>query len=188
MSTIAYTRHSSKTQSSESQVHAISERYNVEKWFSDDATSGTVKCLDRSGFSDLLKYVRSGDTVVIFSISRIGRDTVDILTTVEALQAKGVTVIALTEGFDLSTDIGKAMLTMLAAVATLERKQIQKRREAGTAKFVENGGKLGRPTKYNDDTAAQVKALLAGGMKPSQIQKQLTLSRSAYYRLVTAEV
>jgi DNA invertase Pin-like site-specific DNA recombinase len=183
MSTIAYLRSSSQTQSTDSQRHAINERYNIEKWFADDATSGTVKALQRPEFSNLINYVRSGDTVVVFSISRLGRDTIDVLTTVEALQAKGVTLISMQEGFDLSTDIGKAMLTMLSAVAELERKQIAHRRDAGIAKAKASGKHCGRPVTHGADMALQVNALLAGGMKPSEVQRTLNLSRSTFYRL-----
>ena len=63
----------------------------------------------------------------------------------EALQGKGVTIKSLREGFDLSSPIGKAMLTMLAAVAELERSNIKARQMAGINRARAEGRKLGAP-------------------------------------------
>ena len=99
--------------------------------------------------------MQKGDTLIVPAVDRLGRDTIDVLHTVEALQAKGVSIISLREGFDLSTPIGKAMLTMLAAVAELERSNIKARQMAGIAKAKAEGKALGRE-KTIDDTAVAI--------------------------------
>nr|WP_019366289.1 recombinase family protein [Pseudomonas luteola] len=152
MATIGYVRVSTGEQSVESQKHSLSETYNVEEWFCDEGVSGAVKAFERPQFSKLLAYVRKGDTLVVSAVDRLGRDTIDVLTTVEALQAKGVSVISKREGFDLSTPMGKAMLTMLAAVAELERSNIKVRQMAGIQKAKADGKALGRE-KVIDDVA-----------------------------------
>src|SRR6218665_3560835 len=93
---IAYTRVSTDGQSIEAQRHAIDQRYKVSEdgWFTDEATSGTTKAMDRKGFSALFSYARKGDSVVVAAIDRLGRNTIDVLETVEALKAKGITVIS----------------------------------------------------------------------------------------------
>ena len=151
---LAYTRVSTDGQTIEAQRHSIGQRYNVsdDGWFSDEATSGTTKAMDRKGFSALFAYARKGDTVVVAAIDRLGRNTIDVLETVEALKAKGVTVISMREGFDLSSPTGKLMLTMLAGVAELERENIKARQMAGINKAKADGRKLGAP-KQHDDTA-----------------------------------
>ncbi|MOA42776.1 putative DNA-invertase from lambdoid prophage Rac [compost metagenome] len=93
--------------------------------------------------------------MIVFAIDRLGRDTIDLLETVEALKAKGVAVVSMREGFDLSSPIGKAMLTMLAAVAELERSNIKARQMAGIARARAMGQKLGAPKKI-DDTAVRI--------------------------------
>lgn len=145
MLTVAYSRVSTADQTTDSQRHAIEERYNIDRWYSDEDTSGSVRALDRPGFASLFEYVREGDTVVVYAIDRLGRDTVDVLTTVEALQGKGVTIVSHREGFDLGTPMGKAMLTMLSAVAELERNNIKERQRAGLERAKAEGRKLGRP-------------------------------------------
>lgn len=149
---IAYTRVSTDGQSIEAQRHTISHRYNVSEdgWFSDEATSGTTKAMDRQGFAALFSYARKGDTVVVAAIDRLGRNTIDVLETVEALKAKGVTVVSMREGFDLSNPTGKLMLTLLAGVAELERENIRARQMAGINKAKAEGRKLGAPKQHDD--------------------------------------
>ncbi|MEE1949259.1 recombinase family protein [Pseudomonas alcaligenes] len=152
--TLAYTRVSTDGQSIEAQRHTIAQRHNVSEdgWFTDEATSGATKALERKGFKALFEYVRKGDTVIVAAIDRLGRNTIDVLETVEALAKKGVTVVSLREGFDLSNPTGKLMLTLLAGVAELERANIKARQMAGIEKAKQDGRKLGAP-KQHDDTA-----------------------------------
>lgn len=153
---LAYTRVSTDGQSVEAQRHTIAQRYNVSEdgWFTDEATSGSTKALQRKSFAALFSYSRKGDAVVVAAIDRLGRNTIDVLETVEALKAKGVIVISMREGFDLSSPTGKLMLTLLAGVAELERENIKARQMAGIAKAKEDGRKLGAPKQYDDAAIA----------------------------------
>ncbi|MFP3925774.1 recombinase family protein [Pseudomonas sp. W5-36] len=151
MTVLAYVRVSTDDQSTNAQRHAITERHNVGKWFEDQAVSGATKALERPSFAELFKYAREGDTLVVAAIDRLGRDTLDLLTTVQALEGKGVAVVSLREGFDLSTPIGKAMLTMLGAVAELERSNIKARQLAGITRAKATGQKLGAPKRIDDE-------------------------------------
>ena len=152
--TIAYVRVSTDDQSTDAQRHEIAKRYTIAEWFSDEATSGATKAMQRPGFEALHKYVRKGDTVVVTAIDRLGRDTIDVLTTVEMLKDKGVAVVSIREGFDLSTPIGEAMLAMLAAVAKLERSNIKARQMAGIERVRAQGKKLGAVKKIDDYAVA----------------------------------
>lgn len=151
MATIGYIRVSTGEQSVESQRHSIEQLHNVEEWFADEGVSGVVRAADRPGFAKLLGYVRKGDTLIVGAIDRLGRDTLDVLATVDALDKKGVAIISHREGFDLSTPIGKAMLTMLAAVAELERSNIKARQMAGIQRAKAEGKALGRLKIINDN-------------------------------------
>jgi len=150
MTVIAYTRVSTDDQTCENQRRAIEGRYNVAKFFSDDGISGAVAAEKRPAMAALLAYVREGDTVVVTAIDRLGRDTIDVLTTVERMKAKGVAVVSMREGFDLSTDAGKLMLTMLAAVAELERANMKARQLAGLERARAEGKHLGRRKEIDD--------------------------------------
>ena len=103
------------------------------------------------GFAELFKFIRKGDTLIVPAVDRLGRNTIDVLNTVEALQGKGVSIISLREGFDLPTAIGKAMLTILAAVAELARSNVKTRQMAGIAKAKAEGKE-----KTIDDAAVSI--------------------------------
>ena len=128
---VAYARVSTDDQTCENQRRTISARYAVSKWFTDDGVSGAIAATERPSMAALLAYVREGDVVIVAAIDRLGRNTIDVLCTVEALKAKGVSVVSMREGFDLATPAGKLMLTMLAAVAELERENLKARQLAG---------------------------------------------------------
>jgi len=155
MTVIAYLRVSTEDQTTENQRRAIESRYSVNKWFVEEAVSGTVPAARRPSFASLLSYVREGDVVVVTAIDRLGRDTVDVLTTVEALRAKDVSVISMREGFDLNTPVGKLMLTLLAGVAELERQNIKERQMAGIERLRAEGKKLGRVKTIDDALVRQ---------------------------------
>lgn len=154
MAVIGYLRVSTGEQSIGAQRHSIEQTHKVETWFADEGVSGAVKALQRPGFAELFKFIRKGDTLIVPAVDRLGRNTIDVLNTVEALQGKGVSIISLREGFDLSTPIGKAMLTMLAAVAELERSNIKLRQMAGIAKAKAEGKALGREKTIDDAAVA----------------------------------
>lgn len=147
---VAYTRVSTDDQTCENQRRTISARYAVSKWFSDDGVSGAVAATQRAALAALLAYVREGDVVVVAAIDRLGRNTLDVLSTVEALKDKGASVVSMREGFDLATPAGKLMLTMLAAVAELERENIKARQMAGLERARAEGRSLGRKKTIDD--------------------------------------
>ncbi|QUX93301.1 resolvase [Marinomonas sp. A3A] len=178
MAVVAYVRVSSDGQSTESQQYKISELYSIDKWFIDEAVSGVVKSSQREGMKALLAYVREGDTVIVSAIDRLGRDTIDVLETVSLMQSQSVSVVSLREGFDLSTPIGKAMLTMLSAVAELERSNIKARQMAGIEKARSEGKNLGRDKVINDESVASWRASNQASIKAT----------AEYFKISTASV
>lgn len=174
---------STSEQTVENQKQQINDAgYCVTRWFSDEAVSGAVKAAERPRFGELLDYVREGDTLIVIAIDRLGRNTIDVLSIVEMLQMKGVKVVSLREGFDLSTPVGKAMLTMMAGLASLEKDLIAERRTAGIKRAQSEGKHCGRPNKA---TTEQVDELLAQGLSPAAVQDQLGISKASFYRLKT---
>lgn len=170
MATIGYIRVSTTEQSTDAQRHSLGELYSVDRWFEDAGVSGAVKALERPGFAALVAYVRQGDTIVVSAVDRLGRDTIDVLSTVQTLQAKGVSIISKREGFDLSTSMGKAMLTMLAAVAELERSNIKARQMAGIARAKAEGKALGRVKSIPDAEVAAWRAEHSASIKQTAEQ------------------
>ena len=154
-SVIAYLRVSTDDQTTENQRRQIESRYKVSKWFVEENVSGTIPAAQRAAMAALLAYVREGDVVVVVAIDRLGRNTIDVLTTVEFLKEKGASVVSMREGFDLSSPAGKLMLTMLAAVAELERENIKVRQMAGIQRCRAEGKRLGRTKTIEDASVAK---------------------------------
>jgi putative DNA-invertase from lambdoid prophage Rac len=148
---LAYLRVSTEDQTTENQRRQIESRFQVAKWFIEHGgVSGSIPAASRPAMQSLLTYARETDTVVVVAIDRLGRSTIDVLHTVQKLQDKGVAVVSIREGFDLSTPAGKLMLTMLAAVAELERSVIKERQLAGILRARAEGKHLGRTKTINE--------------------------------------
>ncbi|ENJ8539129.1 TPA: recombinase family protein [Raoultella ornithinolytica] len=179
MAVIGYARVSTDEQTVENQRQQLAV-YNVERWFIDEGISGTKEALKRDGFGTLMNYVREGDTVVCVAIDRIGRNTIDVLSTVEALKTKGVKLISNREGFDLSTPAGEAMLTIMAALAKLELATLAERRAAGIKRAQAAGKHCGRPAKSD---SATVTGLFNAGKTWREIAEITGLSKASIYRL-----
>lgn len=130
MHRIAYYRVSTGDQSIESQRLALGGDFDQE--FSDEGVSGGTLAAKRPGFADLLSKVRSGDTVHVYAVDRLGRDALDVQATVRLLIDKGVTVDVHGLG-PIGRGVGELILAVLAQVADMERQRIKERTQAGRA-------------------------------------------------------
>ena len=144
MSRIAYFRVSTRDQSIESQRHALGGSFDRE--FSDEGVSGAIPAKDRPGFSELLRYVREGDTLYVYAVDRLGRDALDVQATVRELLSRGVAVEVHGLG-TIAKGVGELILAVLAQVADMERNKIIERTTAGREKAQEALRETGRTHK-----------------------------------------
>jgi putative DNA-invertase from lambdoid prophage Rac len=87
-----------------------------------------------------------GDTIVITMIDRLGRSASDVLNVVEDLKARGIKLRVMQfDGMDITSSMGKMVLTCMAAMAEMERNILIERTNAGLARTKASGTKLGRP-------------------------------------------
>lgn len=96
----------------------------VTKTFSDTISGATD---DRPGLAALMDYVRAGDTVVVWKLDRLGRNTLHVLETMKALTDRGVTLVSTTDGIDSSTASGRMVIGVLAIMAGFERELVRER-------------------------------------------------------------
>lgn len=132
MAHIAYFRVSTADQSIESQRAALlpAGAQGFDREFKDEGVSGAVQAAQRPGFGALLQYIREGDTLHVYAVDRLGRDAIDVQSTVNDLQRKGVRVVVRGLG-DLGSEAGPLILAVLAQVAAMERRRINERTAAG---------------------------------------------------------
>lgn len=139
MAKIAYVRVSTEEQNTASQIATLPE--DIERVF-EEKKSG--KNCARPVLQECLAYLRRGDELYVYSISRFARNTKDLLEMVEALNARGVEFISLKEKVDTRTPQGKFVLTIWGAMAEMEREQIRERQLDGITIAKEQGRYKGR--------------------------------------------
>ena len=138
---------------------------------------------DRPGLAALMKYVREGDTIVVWKLDRLGRNMLHILQTVKELTDRGVTLVSVTDGIDSSTPAGRMMIGVLGSLVEYERELIRERTALKRESSRANGTRFGRPRKVDDtEHIATAKRMKADGHTGKDIAKYLGVSRATLYR------
>lgn len=139
-----------KGQTTDNQKIEILNAYpQVDEWFSEEAVSGAVPAFSRPKFQEMVSQCKEGDTVVVVKIDRLGRNSIETLQTIRKLQDEyKVALVILQLGkLELNTPVGKLMLSMLTAVAEMERDLVVERVNSGLDRAREEGKALGAPLK-----------------------------------------
>lgn len=181
---IGYVRVSTVDQNTARQEILMKE-LGVEKVYI-DKVSGKNK--DRKQLKEMLNYIREGDIVIVESISRIARNTKDLLEIVDQFKSKGVEFISKKEAIDTNTPAGKFMLTVFGAIAELERGYILDRQKEGIAIAKKEGKYKGRkPISVNNETWENLyKQWQAGEITATKFMNSVNLKANTFYRKVKA--
>ncbi len=132
--------------------------------------------------------MREGDTVVVWKLDRLGRNTLQILETVKLLTDRGVRLVSTTDGIDSSTAAGRMVIGVLASMAEFERELIRERTALKRETSRTNGTKFGRPRKVDDsEHIATAKRMKADGHTGRDIAKYLGVSRATVYRVLAEQ-
>ncbi len=179
---VGYVRCSTIEQNEARQLKMMEEQ-KAEKLFVDKASG---KNTDRKAFKEMMCFVRAGDMVIVESISRIARNTRDLLSIVSELTEKQVEFISLKENIDTTTPQGRFMLTVFGALAELERENILERQREGIAIAKEAGKYKGRKPLDVDET--QFKTVCskwrAGEITATAAMREIGLKPNTFYRRV----
>jgi putative DNA-invertase from lambdoid prophage Rac len=180
MTVFGYGRVSTSSQHTENQrLELEAAGFKIEYWFADTGVSGKTSASQRPQFALLLDKIRDGETLVVSKLDRLGRDAVDVLQTIRLLGSRGIQVIVLQLGkVDLTSVAGKLLLTMLVAVAEMERDLLVERTQAGLERAKAQGKTLGRPSKTNDQQRIEIRSMLNAGQSVSAVARQFNVSRA----------
>ena len=134
--------------------------WNVEAVFC-EKISGAKKNADRKELSRMVDYVQAHNInkVAVTELSRLGRDTLQVLEVIEQFNKLGISLYIQNYGIETLTESGEVnpmsqfLITILAEVARMERKQIRERVESGYKNYRANGGKVGRKEGYRKSEA-----------------------------------
>jgi len=177
---IGYARVSTNDQNLDLQQHAL-KAAGCEQIFS-DKLGGTIKL--RPGIEDAFKFLRAGDTLVIWKLDRLGRTVKGLVSLVEELQERGIQFRSLTDGIDTSTPAGRFFFHVMAAMAQMERELIKERTQAGLAAAKQRGKTGGRPRVMDASKVSMAKRLLEAGESPTAVARNLGVGRATLYRAI----
>jgi DNA invertase Pin-like site-specific DNA recombinase len=138
---IGYARVSTHDQTLNLQKDAL-EKAGCTKIFTDTASGAKT---ERKGLEEALNYVRKGDTLVVWRLDRLGRSLPHLITTMTALEERGIGFKSLTENIDTTTSGGKLIFHIFGALAEFERNLIRERTQAGLIAARARGKTGGRP-------------------------------------------
>lgn len=177
---IGYVRVSTKEQNIQRQI-VILEEMGAEKVYVDKLSG---KNTDRPQLKEMLEFIREGDSILVESISRLARNTRDLLQLVDIFTERGVGFVSQKESIDTATPTGKFILTVFGAIADLERSSILQRQAEGIAIAKANGVYKGRQKKQCTDFDAIYSEWKQGVISLTRALELSDLSKSTWYRRV----
>ena len=184
--TFAYLRVSTIGQTTDNQLHEIEAAgFKVEpRRVIAETVSGNVPTSMRRGFRRLVDRLEPKDVLVVTKLDRLGRNAMDVGSTVAQLAEIGVHVHCLAlGGVDLASSTGKLTMNVINAVAELERDLLIERTQAGLARAKAAGRKLGRPESLSPEQRQDVARRLDQGATISALARAFKTSRQTIMRV-----
>ena len=176
--TFGYARVSTEQQNLDRQLDMLTQ-YGVDYIFNEKMT-GTKR--DRPELNKLLDRLMAGDTIVVESLSRLGRSTKDLIELVDLFEKKQVHLVSLKEQIDTSTPAGKLLFTLMSAIAQFERDVIAERTREGLNADRARGRVGGRPRANEQKVKQAVKLYQTGQYSVREIEELTGVKKSTLYR------
>ena len=182
---VGYARVSTTDQNLDFQRDALKVA-GCERTFTDTASGAKM---ERPGLTQLLTECRSGDTLVVWKLDRLGRSLPHLVETVREMEAKGIGFKSLQENIDTTTSGGKLIFHIFASLAEFERDLIRERTNAGLSAARARGRKGGRPKGVMDTNKQKAALALKNdtSRSVSEICEILGVSRNTYYKYIRSE-
>ena len=192
--TILYARVSTAEQTiSHQKTQAEAAGFKIDQVVSDDGVSGvSTKLSERPEGKRLFDLLRSGDTLVVRWVDRLGRNYQDVTDTIRLLMRKGVIIRTVINNmtFDGATTdpmqeaVRDALIAFMAATAQAQAEATKEAQKAGISAAKEDVRKyLGRKPSYSQETLSHVTDLLSQGSGTSEVARSASLSRQAVLRI-----
>ena len=182
---IGYARVSTEEQDTRLQLDALTDA-GCERIYQ-EAVSGSNR--ERPELAKCLDALRSGDTLTVWRLDRLGRSLKDLVGMVSDLEARGVAFSSLNEAIDTGSAGGKLIFHVFAALAEFERSLIRERTRAGLAAARARGRKGGRPRKMSADQVRKAKAMLLDPyMTKGEVARHFKVTRMTLNKALVSEV
>ena len=185
---LGYARVSTTKQSLERQLDALTAvGIGDERIFTDKRTGATI---DREGLTALLTYARAGDTIVVHTLDRLGRNLREVLNLVHELAERGVGVRSLADPLPINTadeGMGRIAFLLLALFAEMERTFTAERAANARAVAEAKGRHVGRPVAHPADKIEYARLLKAQGASLGAIATKTGIPKTSLHRYLTPE-
>ena len=181
---IGYARVSTQDQNLDLQIDALTKA-GCQKTF-DDKISGSRT--ERPGLTKALEMLREGDTLVVWKLDRLGRSVKNLVVLVGKLHKQSIQFKSLTDAIDTGTPSGRFFFDVMASLAEMERELTIERTRAGLEVARQLGRKGGRKRQMTDSKIESAKKLLANGVPPRDVAKNLGVSVPTLYRWIPASI
>ena len=176
---IGYARVSTDDQTAPLQFDALTQA-GCERTFSEHASRASA---ERPILAEALSHTRSGDTLVVWRLDRLGRSLPHLIQIVQRLEAEGVGLRSLTEGIDTTTAGGRLVFHLFGALAEFERELIRARTGEGRARAKKEGRKMGRPYKLTPHQQQEARRRHSEGESLSSIARSFNVHHATIGRL-----
>jgi len=186
----AYCRVSTADQTTQNQRMEIQAAgFSVEsRRVIEENISGSVAAKERPGFVKLIDRMEPGDVLVVTKLDRLGRNAMDVRSTIEQFASSGVRVHCLAlGGVDLTSPAGKMTMQVIAAVAEFERDLLIERTQSGIIRAKAAGKQFGRPPTLNGEERAAVVQRLDAGATIAEIAREFKTTRQTIMRVREAK-
>jgi DNA invertase Pin-like site-specific DNA recombinase len=150
----------------------------------EDIVNGTRA--ERPGLSQALEGLREGDTLVVWKLDRLGRNAKQLVDLANELNQRGIQFKSLSDAIDTGVPSGKFFFHVMASLAEMERELMVERTRAGLEIARQLGRKGGRTRQMTDSKIESARTLLAKGVHPRDVAKNLGVSVPTLYRWVPA--
>jgi DNA invertase Pin-like site-specific DNA recombinase len=182
--TLGYARISTTGQDLTAQQTALAAAgVDDERVFTDEL-SGAVGTA-RPGLAELLEYARTGDTVVVAAIDRLGRSAAEVTRTIADLDKREIVLHALREGIDTATPTGRAVAAIMATLAELELELGRERRAASREARRSRSLPATKPPKLSAARQEQLCRLAATGEPVDELAAAFGIGRASAYRYLS---
>ncbi len=181
---VGYARVSTQEQNLDLQIDALTKE-GCKKIY-EDKISGSRS--ERPGLIKALETLREDDTLVVWKLDRLGRSVKDLVILVTDLHNKGINFKSLTDSIDTNTPSGRFFFHMMASLAQMERELTIERTKAGLEAARKLGRKGGRKRLMTSSKVESAKKLLASGVPPRDVAKNLGVSVPTLYRWIPAAI
>ena len=182
---LGYARVSTDDQNLDSQIAVLKEA-GADHIYT-DIISGSKS--QRKGLAELLKFARSGDSIIVYKLDRLGRSLKELLILIEDLKSKGINLIITSQSIDTSTPAGRAMFQMFGMIAEFERELIKERTMIGLKAARARGRFGGRPKLLTKEKQENLKTIYnTKQVSINEICNMFNITKPTLYRYLQSNI